>query len=154
MELAHGAERRVIEVLAIHERAYQLEQLLVAFARNRARLDPGIALPLAPLGDEVGLEKIEVAGERSGVAVRAQAHVDAEREAILGDAAEHPDQPAAGMLAALLLVEAAGMHEHEVDVRGNVELASAQLAHGDDDQLVLLQRCSDAELRERAHGAA
>ena len=68
--------------------------------------------------------------------------------------ASSADQPAPGALAALLVLDPAGMDEHEIDVGGHVELAAAELAHGDDDQVLLLQRGCDAELREVAHRAA
>ena len=109
VQRAHRRERTEIEVLAEHERprdrGQRLRQLAaIGAARNKnagvatcghnARLDPGVALPFAPLGDKVVLQRIEAARQRSGIAVGTQAHVDAEYLAVLGDVGERVDQPA------------------------------------------------------------
>ncbi len=56
------------------------------------RLDPGVALPGPALGDEIVLQGIERADQRSGVAVGAQPHVDAENLPIGSDVAQGLDQ--------------------------------------------------------------
>src|SRR5581483_6343885 len=96
-------------------------------AGEGARLDPGVALPLAPLRDEVDLERVEAAGERPRLAVGPQPHVDAEREALGGRLREQADERAPGALVARLLVHRALEEEHEVDVGGDVQLAAAEL---------------------------
>src|SRR6185503_19813557 len=63
---AHGGERGVVEVLAEHERPYDGVERGVVRTAERTRLEPGVALPFAPLRDQVVLERVEVAGERPG----------------------------------------------------------------------------------------
>ncbi len=125
MQSAHRGERGEVEILAEHEGPDDLHQFFVPRSGDGARLDPGIALPLAPLRDEVAVERIEARDERPGGAVGPQAHVDPKHESVLGRPGQELDQPAAGALVALGGVVRAGVEEHEVDVGGHVELAPA-----------------------------
>jgi len=156
VQTPHRGERGVVEVLAIHERPHDGGELLVRRPAQGARLDPRVALPLAALRDEIGLERLEAGRERSGVAVGPQPHVHAKGESVLRDLGEQADEPAARALQALG-VGAVGVGEDEVDVGGDVELAAAELAHGHDHQVWLahpLERRRDLELREVAHRPA
>ena len=156
VQAAHGVERGVVQVLAKDERAHDLVELIVRAAGKRPGLDPRIALPFAALGDEVLLEEVVARDERPRVAVRAQAHVDAEHEAVLGHIGKEPHQPARRRFQARRLFRPR-MQEHQIDVGRNVELAAAELAHADDHQLRRaepVERRCDRELREVAHRAA
>jgi hypothetical protein len=67
------------------------------------------------------------------------------------------DQAAAGALEARPVLGRAAVEEHQVDVRGDVELAPAQLAHADHDQVLAFQvseRRRNRQLGEVAHRAA
>ena len=159
----HRRERPEIEVLAVDERPHDPLQLLVPASGDGARLDPGIALPFAPLRDEIGLERVVARGERPGLAVGPQAHVDAERKALAGGLREKRDQLAAGALERFMLAGTVRIDEHQVHVGGDVELAAAELAHADHDQLARGraavdlgpgERAADLGVGERAHRAA
>ena len=115
MQRAHGVEGRVVEIFAKHERPHDLRKRAVRSTAESTRLDPGIALPLAPLGDEVVFQKVEAADERPGVAIRPKPQVDAKDEAVLGGVIEQPDEPARRRRESL---GAFGlrMQEHQIDV--------------------------------------
>ena len=125
VQVAHGVEGAVIEILAKHEGTRDLLQLGEAFAVERPRLDPGVAFPLTPLGDEVVLQRVEGAYQRPGVPVRTQAHVDAEYLAVFGDVGQRPDDALAQPLEELEIadhpraagVAVFGIDEDQVDVR-------------------------------------
>ena len=144
VQLAHGAVGTVIHVLAVHEGAHQLRQVAVV-AGHHPRLDPGVAFPLAALGDEVVLQHVEAAHQRTRVAVGAQAHVDAEHLAVLGDLVQGLDELLAQAFEELVVadhllaagVAVLGVDEDQVDVRRHVEFATAELAHPDHEQLLL-----------------
>jgi hypothetical protein len=145
VELAHRVDRAVVEVLTVHERMRDLGELRAharIAPRDDARLDPGVALPFAALRDEVLLERLEAGSERPGIAPRAQPHVDAEDLAVrrrVGQRADHalpePDEEfvvrESARCRAFVRVD-----EHQVDVGRHVELAPAELAHADDQQLL------------------
>jgi len=145
VQFAHGVDGAEVEVLAEHEGAGDVAQLGPALAEQHAALDPGVAFPLAALGDEVVFEHVEAAHERTGVAVGAQAHVDAEHLAVLGDIVQGLDELLAQALEELVVadhflaagVAVLGVDEDKVDVRGHIELAAAELAHADHQQLLL-----------------
>ena len=152
----HRRQRGVVEVLAENERPH--DAIERGGGRGRAaegaRLEPGIALPFAPLRDQVVLQRIEVARQRSGIAIRPQAHVDAEHEAILGLLRQQPDQAAPRLLIALSQLVRAVVEKHEIDVGRDVELAPAELAHADDDQVAVGHGPGKCHLRQVAHGRA
>ncbi len=133
-----GPQRAVVEVLAEHERPHDVVNLFLKFLStcNAARLDPGVALPLAALRDEIVLQEIQAADKRPRLAVRPQPHVDAEGKAVLGALRQQPDEDLSGALVALVVVDAAGVHENQVDVGGNIEFPPAQLPHSDNHQVV------------------
>ena len=84
-------------------------------------------------------------GERPVGAERPQPHVDAEHVAVGGHFVQHRDQPAREADEELVVAQRPraarfaffGVNEHEVDVGRYVEFAAAELAHGDDMQLLL-----------------
>ena len=145
VQVAHGVDRAEVEILAKDEGAGDAVELGPAFAQHHPRLDPGVALPLAALGDEIVFQHVEAAHQRPGVAIGAQAHVDAEHLAMFGDLVQGLDQLLAEALEKFIVADhllATGVaifrvDEDEVDVGGHVELASAELAHADDEQLLL-----------------
>ncbi len=145
MQRTHRADGAVVEILAVHERPNQRRELAhggIVAAADHAALDPRIALPLAALRDEVLLQRVEARDQRARVAPRPQAHVDAEHAAVGGRLVEQRDDAPADAGEVLVIGDAArpgqvaflGIDEHEVDVGGDVELASAQLAHADHQQ--------------------
>jgi hypothetical protein len=151
---AHRGERGVVEIFAEDERPDDGVERAVVRSGQRSRFQPRIALPFPALRDEVVLERVEVAGERPGIAVRPQPHVDPEYEAVLRVLREQPDEPAPGALVALLRFRGARVKEDQVHVGRNVELAPAELPHADHDQIVAAQRRLDRHFRELAHRGA
>ncbi len=146
VQLPDRLDRAVVEILPEHERPDDLSELLGQArlaAGDDARLDPRVAFPLAPMREEVLLERVEARRERPGVAPRPQPHVDPEDLPVRGRVGEEADhalpepheelvmreRPRTGGLAFLRI------HEHEVDVGGDVELAPAELAHPDDQEV-------------------
>ena len=150
VQLAHGVDGAVVEVLAENEGAREGGQRLATLPVQGPRLDPGVAFPLAALGDEVVLQHVEARHQRSGIAVRPQAHVHAEDLAIAGDLGQRADQLAAESgeeveirqaLPVAVRFAVFGIDEDQVDIRGDVQFPPAQLAHADDDQLLRLALC-------------
>ncbi len=149
VELAHRVDGAEVEVLPEHERLRDLRELgthpLVA-AGDHARLDPRVPLPLPSLCDEVLLERIEARGERARVAPRPQPHVDAEHLAVGGHVRERADDPLAELHEELVVrqpvrgLALVRVDEHEIDVGGDVQLAAAELAHPDDQQILGARR--------------
>jgi hypothetical protein len=156
VQVAHGVDGAEVEVLAEDEGARNLAQRLHPLADCRAvgiragvhdaRLDPGVAFPFAALGDEVVFQRVERADQRPGVAVRAQAHVDAEHLAVGGQVAERLDHALAEAGEEIVVFDRFrpgglaffGIDEDVIDVRGDVQFAPAQLAHADDQQALRL----------------
>ncbi|CFT95866.1 conserved hypothetical protein [Bordetella pertussis] len=158
--LAQGAQRRQgveVEILAVDERhaqAFELARLGVRVAvgkrlrRHQPGLEPGVALPLAPLADEIVLQRVQAPGQRSGVAIGAQPQVGAKDLAIGIDFRQHRHH-AAGQAAVELVVADApravglafvAVQHDQVDIGGNVQLAAAQLAHADDQHFLRIAR--------------
>ena len=115
MQRAHGVEGGVVEIFAKHERPHDLRKRAVRSTAQGTRLDAGIALPFAPLRDEIVFQKVEAADERPRIAIRPKPHVDAKDEAVLGGVIEQPDEPARRRRESL---GAFGlrMQEHQIDV--------------------------------------
>ena len=164
LHLAQALVDAVVEVAPVHEGAHDVvvERAVARRAGDGARLHPGVALPVAAVLLQVILERAEVHGERSRLAERPQAHVHAEHESLGGAGIEQPDQGLAEAREVLLvrdLARAVGLalfrvEEDEVDVRGEVELAAAELAHADDDEFLRLAGSRPRRAvarRERAH---
>ena len=96
------------------------------------------------MGLVVLLQRIEAQHERPLGAERAQPHVDAVDEAFRGRLAEHPHELARELEEEAVVVDASpsplglsvlGEGEDEVDVGGEVQLARAELAERQDDEL-------------------
>ena len=92
----------------------------------------------------------------AAVAVGPQAHVDAEYKTLGGDGVEPGDQRAAHPGEELLIAEAAPaaaggprlrVGKHQIDIRGQIQLAPTELAHGQHHQFL-------APAGLRAHGHA
>src|SRR5208282_4481566 len=98
----------VVEVFAEYERDDELLEFGAPVAAERPGLQPRVALPRPPLGEQVLLERRERRRKRTAVAVRAQAHVDAEHEALRGDVAERGNDPAAETIEELLVGQRPG----------------------------------------------
>ena len=163
----HAAERfehAEIQVTAIHERTHAraVDAVVERRARHRARLDPGVALPVAPLPLEVILEGRGARHQRSAGAERPQAHVDAESAALHGRRVQIADQQLSEPQEELLVRQrplTRGLavrreQEDQVDVRGEIELLPAELAHGDDDEPLCLRDHPTAAPRAARPAAA
>ncbi len=168
MQLAHRRERAVVEVFAVYERTHDRGKRRVpALGPERARLDPGVALPLPALRDEIFLERVEAHRERPRFAPGAKAHVDAENEAVRGALAERGDQTAAETREELQIahrVVLLRIEKNEIDVGGHVQLAAAELPHAHyrelgpaalrDPRLEKRERGIDGDFGERGHRPA
>jgi hypothetical protein len=139
----------VVEVLAKHERRHERVQLVVALARERSRLEPRVALPRATLRNEVLLERGIRHGERSALAVRAEASCRRGTRSLRRDLVQCADDAPPEALEKLAVAERAPavrlavlrIDEDDVDVGRHVELAAPELAHADDHELLRLARC-------------
>ena len=131
-------ERAEIEVAPIDERVQAPEEVVARrpVARDGPRLDPGVALPVPALLLVVLLHGVEAQDHGAVVAERPQAQVDAEDLPLRVRPAEDLDEPAAEAREELLVRQlppapgrlAGGrVGEDQVDVRGKVEFARAEL---------------------------
>ena len=164
MDVAQTVVGVEVEVLAKHEGPDQRIELVVARAGQRARLEPRVTLPRAALRDQVALERRVGNRERPALAVGPQPHVDAKHVAVCRDVVEGADDAPAEAFEELAVREHArtvglavvGVDEDEVDVRRDVELAAAQLAHADNDEVlrdaVLVARRRRGSRAARGHG--
>ncbi len=144
LHFAQARERAVVEVAAENERTQRVEQLrrTAAIARDRARLDPRVAFPVATLALVIAFHRRERRHQRARVAERAQAQVDAIREPVGADFAEQCDDVACDPREPCLGVErprtvaaaVACMREDEIDVRREVQLAATELAEREHDE--------------------
>ena len=156
MQRADGGDHAVVQVAPEHERPGHPIKLLDHARRvragrvgNDATLDPGVALPLAALHDKVFLQHAQAAGQRTGIAVRAQSHVDAEDVAVFGHVGQCVDQTPAQLREVLVVgqrtwaalrVAIVVVQKDQVDVGRDVQLAPTKLAHADHHQLLHLAR--------------
>ncbi len=150
VQRAQRIEHAVVEVTAEDERQHHRAQALhgrmaqAVARRHDAALEPGEALPFAPLHLQVFLQGGERDGGRAGVAVGAQGQVHAEDEAVLGGFPHQGVDGLHGPPEVFLVGEAAAAAVHpgglalvlidvdHVDVAGHVQFARTQLAHADD----------------------
>ena len=124
---AHGFIGVEIEIFAEHKRAHQRGNI-VGIRGDHAAFAPGIALPFAPLLNQVLLQRGFAQHQGAGIAVGAQAHVYAEHLPLVGDVVEQADEllPHFGekfLIAALAFavgVAAFGINENQVDIGGYV----------------------------------
>ena len=84
VQAAHGFVGVEVEVFAEHKRAYQGADV-VGKRGEHAAFNPGVTLPFAPLGNQVLLQRGFAQHQGAGIAIGAQAHVDAEYLAVAGD---------------------------------------------------------------------
>ena len=63
--------------------------------RDDARLDPRVAFPFAPLGDQIFLQRGKARHQRAAVAVGAQPHIHAEHITVGSSFVDDVDQAAA-----------------------------------------------------------
>ena len=94
LHLPQRVEHAVVEVAAIDERREDIVEDVGSELdpREQARLDVRVSLPIAAVLDQVRFERGEPDRERPARAERAQAHVDAIREAVLGALIEQLDE--------------------------------------------------------------
>lgn len=148
MQRADGAYHAEVEIAPVDERFDERIELrgetlgrLALAPRYEAPLDPGVALPLAPLHVEVLFEHAKAAHERTRIAVRPQAHIHAKYVAVgrllregADQAAPQPREeflrrdrrPRTARRLAFVLVD-----EDEIDVGRNVQFAATELAHAE-----------------------
>src|SRR5690606_13757923 len=148
LELTQRLQRAEVEIAAVDEGPQHLQQLRASLpvAGDHPRLDHGVALPLPTLALVVGFQRVEAHRQRAAAAEGAQPYVDAENEAIRRRLVQHGDQlPSQGgekllVAPATRAVGAAGIGkgEDQVDVRGEIQLAAAQLSHAQHHQLLWL----------------
>ena len=137
-------EGAVIQIAPVDERRERVDERRAAVdvAGHRARLDPGVALPLAAVGLVVVLHRGEAGHQRPGIAERPQPRIDAIDEAFRGalrqtlhQRARHALEIAVGVQRALAVgLARRTVAEDQIDIGGEVELAATELAHADDDQ--------------------
>jgi hypothetical protein len=115
-----------------------------AVARRDAGLQQGLPLPqLGPLA-VIGTVALQRQRDGAHAALGAQAQIHAEDVALVGHRLDDRHQVATDAREVLAVgeppLEAAGrvalgpVHEHQIDVRGVVQLLAAELAHADDGQ--------------------
>ncbi len=168
LHVAQRLEHAEVEVAAEHERPQHVAVQLVERrgAVHRARLDVGVALPVATVLLQVVLEGVEADDLGAGFAERPQPQVHAIHEAVGRHGAEQLRDAPAEPREVLLVLHRARTHglavrgeqEHEVDVGGEVELAAAELAHAEHHELerlaVLAPRHAVANLERRGRPPA
>jgi hypothetical protein len=150
VQLAQRIEQAVVEVATVDERLHALRDA-VGRTGDDPRLEPGIALPGPRVADEVVLQRGQRGDQRPAFAEGAQPHVHAEGLSIGGHLGEQGDQRAAREGEVLVVRDGSrpcrftvgAVEEDEVHVGGDVELAAAELAEGDHDQLVARGRAVD-----------
>ena len=140
MDVLDGCE---VQMLAPDERPQAAQEQLAGgdVAADGARLNHGRALPVLTHALVVGLGRDHREGERRRGRIRSQPQVGAEDIPIVGALLQDPQEIARQAHeeilqgAAAAIVDLVAVIEHdEIDVAGVVELAGAELAHGEDDE--------------------
>lgn len=145
LHLAQAVDNAKVDIAAKHKGAKHLGQLhrVLALGAQYPRFDHGIALPVAAVVLVVIFHGGEGDGERPRIAKGAQPHIDPEHLTILRGLVEGVDDALAQLDEKLLVGELAppanrvavlGEGEDKVDIRGEVQLATSQLAHAEDKQ--------------------
>jgi len=96
---------------------------------NHPTLEPGKALPFAPLLVEITAQRGQGGDQRAHVAVGPQPGVHAKDEAVGRDVGEQLVQSAGNALQVARFLARVARHVDQVDVGRDVQLAAAQLAH-------------------------
>ena len=127
VQAAHRFVSAVIEIAAEDKRAHQRSDAVFMW-RNHAGFAPGIALPLAPLADQILLERGFADHQRAAVAVGAQAHIGAEHKAFAVGRIKQGNQLLADFGKEFLIVAAAaavgfagfGIDENQIEIGRDV----------------------------------
>ena len=148
LHLAQAIKRGEIQIPPVDERAQRGQPGLAGgdVTGHRARLQPGIAFPVAAFALEVQVHAGEGQRHPAGIAEGAQAQVDPMAEAIDGGVIQQPRQPLAQAREVLLGRQrpraigfaAFRVGVDQVHVGTEVELAAAQLAQPEHHQLLRL----------------
>ena len=138
LHLAQAVERAVIEIAAVDERPQRVEEPRagIEVASDRARLLPGVTLPVAAFALEIVLHRRKRHRDAPGGAERPQAQVDAMTEALGGDFVEQFRQllAQAGEVilrrqrARAIAVAVLFVGVDQIDIRAEVQFAAAELA--------------------------
>jgi hypothetical protein len=143
LHLPKRVEYAVVQVAAIDERRQDIVEDVRGEldTREQPRLDVCVSLPVAAVLDEVRFERRKPDCERAARAERAQPHVDAICEAVLGALIEQLDEQLAEAKVVSLRLDldaaldgSVGVEEHQVDVRREVQLDAAELTHTEHEQ--------------------
>ena len=132
MQGTHGVNGAEVEVFAVDKGARHAGRHRRFAGRIRfihhPRLDPGIALPFAPLCDEIVFQHVAGADQRARVTVRAEAHVDAKYLPVSGQVIQAGDEAFTQAREKIVVVDLAaaigstlcfplfGVHENVIDV--------------------------------------
>ena len=154
LQRAQRLQRPEVDVAPVHEWTQPLQQLRRQHhvAADRAGSNERIAFPVATVGLVVLLERIEAEHQGALGSEWTQPHVDAIDESVRGRLAQHLHQLARELQEESVVVDAApsslglsvlGEREDEIDVGGEVQLARAELAQRQNDELLGLSGVSD-----------
>ena len=139
--IAQGLNHAEVDIAAENERHQHLTQFLTAAvlgAAHQSRFDHRVAFPVAPLLLIIVFQRREAHHQRAAVAKRPQAHVHAIDETINSGLIQSFNQPLAEAGEELRVIQLTaptfgltilGISKNQVDIRGEVQLAAAQLAH-------------------------
>ena len=137
-QLADVAHHRRVDAARVDEWLQHRQQLLAerAVAGARPRAQQRLPLPGAAEGLVVALRGRERVAQRPRAPLGAQPQVDAKDRAVLGDLFDGRRDPARQLAVVLVqralarLARVRGVEVADVDVRREVQLLAAQLAHG------------------------
>ena len=168
MHVAQRFEDTVVDVAPVDERAHQVvvqvaDDGLARVRTDDARLDVGVPLPVTTVLQQVGFERREADHGRPALAERPQSRIDSEHEAVRRAFIEKRDDLAreapevflgADALAAVRL-SVGGIQEDQVEIRREIELPAAELAHAENherhDAVVRVAHAAKAR-SQLAHG--
>ena len=146
LQFAQFAQRPVVEVAAINERTQKFLQFAARLevTGDGTHLDHGVAFPFPRLALVIGFHGVEAQHQWSGITKGAQPGIGAENKAIFGDGVQHFHQVACqsgvelGVAGFPAVIEFAIVAEGEdqVDVRREIQLPGAQLAHAKHRQIL------------------
>ncbi len=138
LHLAQALECTEVQIAAIDEGPQHRQETLALgqIAGHRARLDPGIALPVAAFALEILFHRRERQRQPPDLAERTQPHVHAVDHALRIDIGQQLDQALAQTLEEVAIVQrpraialaGLGIGEHQIDIGGKVQLGATQFA--------------------------
>ncbi len=139
LEVTQRVKRLEVQVAAEYERAQQFHQFppAVLVTGHRARLDHGVALPLAALRLVILFQRVVAAHQRAGAAVGAQAHIHTEHETVGVAFGQRLDQrlpePGEILLGAERPAPACRTRlrvgKNQIDIGGEIQFTGTQFAH-------------------------